>query len=150
MTAAVQRRTWLRVAWRITAPASLFIRWRAPPEPTDTTYRGRMVCQHKILWSFRSTEAALLAGAASAASSLRWAPRTESSRPEPNLQAGCTAVFGGPHEMARRGLRLESPWTWADARKIHDDHDPPLAHSRSARKSQKTRVGEGWVRTCKT
>src|SRR3546814_3014663 len=81
-----------------------------------------MVCQHKILWSFRSTEAALLAGAASAASSLRWAPRTESSRPEPNLQAGCTAVFGGPHEMARRGLRLESPWTWDDARKIDDDH----------------------------
>src|SRR3546814_11341868 len=92
-----------------------------------------MVCQHKILWSFRSTEAALLAGAASAASSLRWAPRTESSRPEPNLQAGCTAVFGGPHEMARRGLRLESPWTWDDARKIDDEHDTPLADARSAR-----------------
>src|SRR3546814_4768055 len=100
-----------------------------------------MVCQHKISWSFRSTEAALLAGAASAASSLRWAPRTESSRPEPNLQAGCTAVFGGPHEMARRGLRLESPWTWDDARKIDDDHDTPLADARSARDRDRARHG---------
>src|SRR3546814_3992401 len=100
-----------------------------------------MVCQHKISWSFRSTEAALLAGAASAASSLRWAPRTESSRPEPNLQAGCTAVFGGPHEMARRGLRLESPWTWDDARKIDDDHDTPLADARSARDRARARHG---------
>src|SRR3546814_15785199 len=100
-----------------------------------------MVCQHKILWSFRSTEAALLAGAASAASSLRWAPRTESSRPEPNLQAGCTAVFGGPHEMARRGLRLDSPWTWDDARKLDDDHDKPLADARSARARARGRQG---------
>src|SRR3546814_3393435 len=101
-----------------------------------------MVCQHKISWSFRSTEAALLAGAASAASSLRWAPRTESSRPEPNLQAGCTAVFGGPHEMARRGLRLESPWTWDDARKIDDDHDTPLADARSARDRSEEHTSE--------
>src|SRR3546814_10819107 len=86
-----------------------------------------MVCQHKILWSFRSTEAALLAGAASAAGSLRGAPRTESPRPKPSLQRGCTAVFGGPHEMARRCLRLESPWTWDDARQIDGDHDTPLA-----------------------
>src|SRR5690606_21304855 len=33
------------------APASLFIRWRAPPEPTDTTYRGQLFCQHKMLWN---------------------------------------------------------------------------------------------------
>src|SRR3546814_14690107 len=104
MTAAVQRRTWLRVAWRITAPASLFIRWRGPPEPTDTTYRGRMVCQHKILWSFRSTEAALLAGAASAAGCLRGAPRTESPRTKTSLQRGSTAVFGGTNEMASREI----------------------------------------------
>src|SRR3546814_15421619 len=100
-----------------------------------------MVCQHKLLWSFRSTEAALLAGAASAASPLRWAPRTESSRPEPNLQAGCTAVFGGPHERARRGLRLESPWTWDDARKIQDDHEPPTAGARSDR--HRSPAGQG-------
>src|SRR3546814_475402 len=121
--------------------SSLFIRWRAPPEPTDTTYRGRMVCQHKILWSFRSTEAALPAGAASAAGSLRGAPRTESPRPKPNLQGGCTAVFGGPHEMARRCLRLESPWTWDDARKIDGDHGTPLADARSARDRARARHG---------
>src|SRR3546814_15189838 len=92
-----------------------------------------MVCQHKILWSFRSTEAALPAGAASAAGSLRGAPRTESPRPKPNLQGGCTAVFGGTHEMARRCLRLESPWTWGDARKIDGDHDTPHADARRAR-----------------
>src|SRR5690606_24131140 len=33
------------------APASLFIQWRAPPEPTGTTYRGPPVCQHKMLWN---------------------------------------------------------------------------------------------------
>src|SRR3546814_18205388 len=74
-------------------------------------------------------------------SSYLWAPRTESSRPEPNLQAGCTAVFGGPHEMARRGLRLESPWTWDDARKIDDDHDTPLADARRARDRARARLG---------
>src|SRR3546814_20271523 len=100
-----------------------------------------MVCQHKILWSFRSTEAALLAGAASAASSLRWAPRTESSRPEPNLQAGCTAGFGGTHEMARQGLRLESPWTRDDARKLDDSPDTPHADARRARHPARERNG---------
>src|SRR3546814_13762178 len=106
-----------------------------------------MVCQHKILWSFLSTEAALLAGAASAAGSLRGAPRTESPRPKPSLQRGCTAVFGGPHEMARRCLRLDTPWTWDDARKIDGDHDTPLAAPRRARPPAPARHGGDPERT---
>src|SRR5690606_25326294 len=36
---------------KASAPASLFIRWRAPPEPTDTTYSGSWICQYKMLWN---------------------------------------------------------------------------------------------------
>src|SRR3546814_8278145 len=100
-----------------------------------------MVCQQKMLVRFRIREAALLAGAASAAGSLLGAPRNESPRPKSSLQRGCTAVFGGPHEMARRCLRLESPWTWDDARKIDGDHDTPLADARSARDRARARHG---------